>query len=86
MGPTDAEGNLEAPAVGEVVLSVPSPETLVREREEVRRVITQAGTGVQPLVVVVEAAEEFRQEELASVLEAAAHSARPVLLRVMRPG
>lgn len=84
VGPTDEEGNLEAAAAGEVVLSVPSPETLSREAGEVRRVIERAGTGVEPLVVVVEAAEELREEELAAVVEAAGHNDRPVILRVVR--
>lgn len=83
-GATDPAGNLEAPAAGEVVLSVPSPETLVREAEEVRRVIVEAGTGIEPLVVVVEAAEELREDELTPVLDAAEHSSRPVVLRVIR--
>jgi hypothetical protein len=85
-GPADEAGGLEAPDVGEVVLSVPSPETLSREPEEVRRVIARAGTGVEPLVVVVEAAEELRQEELAGVLEAADRTRRPVILRIIRDG
>jgi hypothetical protein len=84
IGLADAEGNLEPPAAGEVVLSVPSPETLAREAEEVRRVISRAGTGVEPLVLVVEAAEELRDDELASVLDAASRSSRPVLLRIIR--
>ena len=85
-GPTDAEGNLEAGAAGQVVLSVPSPEALEREAGEVRRVIGLAGTGVEPLVVVVEAAEELREEELAAVLAAASHTSRAVILRVVRDG
>jgi hypothetical protein len=83
-GPTDAEGNLEAPRAGEVVLSLPSPEALQREADAVRRVISQAGTGVEPLVVVVEAAEELREEELASIVDAAAHAPRAVILRIIR--
>ncbi len=83
-GPTDPEGNLEAEAAGEVVLSLPSPEALAREAGEVRRVIAQAGTGVEPLVVVIEAAEELRDEELAPALAATAHTSRPVILRVIR--
>ena len=86
IGPTDAKGQLEPPAAGQVVLSVPSPETLAREAGEVRRVITQAGTGVEPLVVVVEAAEELREDELAAVLEAAEHTSRPVIMRIIRDG
>ena len=86
IGATDEEGNLEPPLGGEVVLSVPSPEALAREADEVRRVIAHAGTGDEPLVVVVEAAEELRDEELAPVLEAAGHTSRPVILRVIRNG
>jgi hypothetical protein len=83
-GPADARGDLEPPAAGQVVLSVPSPEALPREPDEVRRVIAQAGTGVEPLVVVVEAAEELREEQLAPVVEAARHTSRAVIMRVMR--
>jgi hypothetical protein len=82
-GPTDAEGYLEPPAAGEVVLSVPSPEALAREAGEVRRVIAAAGTGVEPLVVEVEAAEELREDELAAILEAAGHTSRGVIVRIM---
>jgi hypothetical protein len=83
-GPTDAEGNLEAAAAGEIVLSVLSPEGLRREAGEVRRVLELAGTGTEPLVVVVEAAEELRDDELSPVLEAARHSPRAVILRIVR--
>ncbi len=85
-GPTDDEGNLEAISAGEVVLSVPSPEGLARDADAVRQVIARAGTGVEPLVVVVEAAEELRDEELAPVLSATAHTSRAVILRVIRDG
>jgi hypothetical protein len=84
VGLTDAEGNLEPADAGEVVLSVPSPESLAREAAEVHRVIAHAGPGVAPLVVVVEVAEELRDDELAPVLEAAGRSSRPVILRVIR--
>jgi len=83
-GPTDPEGNLEAIAAGQIVMSVLSPEALRREAGEVRRVIEQAGTGVEPLVVVVEAAEELREDELSAVLDAARHTRRAVILRVIR--
>ena len=83
-GPTDDEGDLEPPAAGKVVLSVPSPEALAREAGEVRRVIAQAGTGVEPLVVLVEAAEELRDDELAAILDAAGHASRGVILRILR--
>jgi hypothetical protein len=84
VGPTDAEGHLEPPAAGQVVLSLPSPEALERDAGEVRRVIAEAGTGVEPLVVVVEAAEVLRDEELAALIDAAGHSSRAVILRIMR--
>jgi hypothetical protein len=83
-GPTDPEGTLEAETAGEVVLTLPSPEALRREADEVRRVIARAGTGVEPLVVVIEAAEELRDEELAPAVAATAHTSRPVILRVIR--
>jgi hypothetical protein len=85
-GPTDAEGRLEAAGAGQIVLSVPSPEALARDPETIRRVIGQAGTGTEPLVVVVEAAEELRDEELAAVLQAAGHTSRAVILRIIGDG
>jgi hypothetical protein len=85
-GLTDERGNLEPPAGGELVLSVPSPAALSRAAEEVHRVIAHAGTGTQPLVLVVEAADELRDEQLRAVVEAAAHTTRPVILRVIRSG
>jgi hypothetical protein len=84
LGTTDAQGNLESIAAGQVVLSLPSPEALERESVEVRRVIGQAGTGVEPLVIVVEAAEELRTVELETVLDAAQHTTRAVILRIIR--
>ena len=45
-----------------------------------------AGSGVEPLVIVVEAADELREEELAAVVDAAGHASRPAILRVMRDG
>jgi hypothetical protein len=82
--PTDDQGDLEAPQAGEVVLSVASPEALAREAAEVRRVIGEAGTGIEPLVVVVEGAEELREDELAAVLDAAGRTSRAVILRIIR--
>jgi hypothetical protein len=83
-GDTDAYGNLEAIDAGEAVLAVPSPETLAREADEVRRVIALAGDGDGPLLVVVEAAEELREEEIAPVLDAMGHTERAVILRIAR--
>jgi hypothetical protein len=84
VGPTDAKGHLEPPAAGHVVLSLPSAEALEREAGEVRRVIGQAGTGVEPLVVVLEVAEELREDELAAILDAARRTSRGVILRIIR--
>jgi hypothetical protein len=83
-GYATADGHLEPPEAGQVVLSVPSPESLAREADEVRRVLARAGTGIEPLVVVVEAAEELRDDELAAVVDATDHAPRPVILRVLR--
>jgi hypothetical protein len=83
-GPTDDQGALEAAAAGRVLLSVPSPEALERDAAEVRRVIGRAGPGAEPVVVVVEAAEELREEELRAVLDAAGHTSRAVILRIIR--
>jgi hypothetical protein len=83
-GPADEAGALVPPDHGEVVLSLPSPEALARERDEVDRVIREAGQAVEPLVVVVQAAEQVRDEELASVVEAAKRTSRPVILRIIR--
>lgn len=85
-GLTDARGILEPPASGELVLSVPSADALPRVADEVRRVIAHAGTATQPLVVVVEAASELRDEHLTAIVEAAARTSRPVILRVIRGG
>jgi hypothetical protein len=83
VGPTDAEGRLEPPAAGQVVLSLPSPEALEREAGEIRRVIGHAGTGVEPLVVVLETADELREDELAALLDAASHTSRAVIVRII---
>jgi hypothetical protein len=85
-GLADAEGNLEASFAGQVVLSLPSPEALEREPGEVRRTIGGSGTGVEPLVVVLEAAEELREEELAVLLDASRDSPRAVIVRIIRDG
>jgi hypothetical protein len=85
-GPTDEEGVLEPPIAGQVVMSLPSPEALRRETGRVGDVIDEAGTSTEPIVVVVEAADELREEELAAVVTAAGRARRPVILRVIRDG
>ena len=72
------------PNAGEVVLTVPSPEALSRDPAQVRRVIDRAGTGTEPLVIVIDDAEELREDELAGLVQAAARSSRPVIVRVIR--
>jgi hypothetical protein len=84
--PADESGRIVPPDAGRIVLSVPSPETFTREPDEVRRVIDRAGAGDEPLVVVVEAADELRPDELAVVLDAADRSPRTVILRVVGDG
>jgi hypothetical protein len=74
--------NAPPPAPGHVVVSVLSPEALVREHDEVRRAVDDAGSGDEPLVVVVEAAEELRDDELAVMLDVARRAPRPVILRI----
>jgi hypothetical protein len=78
----EPDGRLGPPEAGEVVMSVLSPEALRSDQQEVRDVILQAADS-GPLVIVVEAAEELREDELAAVLDAAARAGRDVVLRVM---
>jgi hypothetical protein len=82
----DPAGKLDAPNAGEVVMSVLSPEALVRERDELRRIVGAAGAGADPVVVVVEAAAELREDELAAALDAARRSDRGVILRILADG
>ena len=51
--------------------------------DQVRDVIRRAPAEHEPLVIIVEAAEELREEELAVVLDAAARAQRRVIVRVM---
>jgi hypothetical protein len=81
--PADAEGRLMPPEAGEIVLNVLSPEALGREADEVKRVIKRAAADGDPLVVIVQVAEELRDDELAAVLAAARQTSRVVLLRVL---
>jgi hypothetical protein len=81
--PREADGRLGPPAAGEIVMSVLSPEALTREPDQVRDVISNAPDHHQPLVIIVQAAEELREDELAVVLDAAASTDRPVIMRVI---
>jgi hypothetical protein len=83
-GPTDEQGNLEHLS-GETVLAVPSFEELERQVDGLRHVLRQAGTGTQPLVIVVGAAEEIEDHLATAVVDAARDAPRPVFVRVIRP-
>ena len=83
-GPTDEQGTLEALA-GETVLSVPSFEELERQVDGLRHLLRQAGTGTQPLVIVVGAAEEIADQLATAVVDAARDAPRTVFVRVTRP-
>lgn len=73
----------DLPAAGRVVMSVLSPESLRRERAELDRALEVHGT--EAPVVVIEAAEELRDDELAAVVEAARHRhLDTVILRIER--
>jgi hypothetical protein len=78
----DPPGDIGPPEVGEVVLSVLSPEGL-RDAQGVRDAVAQTEVSDEPLTIVVEAAEELREDELAVVLDAARRADRQVVLRIM---
>ena len=77
------DGKLLPPEAGEIVLTVPSPETLRREPEQVGAAIRDAADDGPPLVVLVEGAEELRDDELSTVLDAALTADGIVILRVL---
>src|SRR5262249_29242125 len=60
----DPPGGIGPPEVGEVVLSVLSPEGL-RDAQEVRDAVAGTDAGDELLTIVVEAAEYLREDELA---------------------
>ena len=78
----EADGSLEPPEAGEVIMSVLSPEAL-REQDEIRDVIEGAAAGEEALVILVEAAEYVREDERAAVLDAATRVHRVIILRIM---
>jgi hypothetical protein len=80
--PEEDDGTIGPPAAGEIVLSVLSPEAL-RDRRDVEEAILNAPDGDEPLVIIVEAAEYLREDELAAVLDAANLSDRAVIVRIM---
>ena len=78
----DDLGRLSPPPAGEVVLTVLSPEALRRDPQVIRDAIDQADSD-QPPVIVVEAAEYLREDEIAAVLDAADRADRTVILRIL---
>jgi hypothetical protein len=78
----DAEGTIQPPEAGQVVLSFLSPEDLRREAEQVRQEISPDDSS-EPPVVVIEVAEELREDELASLLQAADEAGRVVILCIL---
>ena len=79
----DDLGRLNSPPAGEVVLTVLSPEALRRDPQVVRDAVAQAAGSDQPPVIVVEAAEYLREDEIAAVLDAADRADRTVILRIL---
>jgi hypothetical protein len=77
-------GRIDPPAAARAVFSTASPEGLVREREELAGALAAARTGTEPLAILVEGAEELREDELAAAQEATAHAKRDVILVLMR--
>jgi len=78
----DDLGRLSPPPAGEVVLTVLSPEALRRDPQVIRDAIDQADSD-QPPVIVVEAAEYLREDEIAAVLDAADRADRTVIVRIL---
>ena len=77
----DPSGNIGPPEAGEVVMSVLSPEGL-RNAQEVREAVGPAEAGDEAVTIVVRAAEELREDELAVVLDAARRADRLIIVRI----
>ena len=84
--PSSGAATIEPPSPGQVVYALPGPEGLVRERQELHDAIGGAPHGVEPLVIVVEAGNELRDDELEAAVNAADATSRPVILTVLRDG
>jgi hypothetical protein len=84
--PISGSATIEPPTPGQVVYALPSPESLVRERQELHSAISGAPHGNAPLVIVIEAGNELRDDELEAAVDAADTTSRPVILTVLRDG
>jgi hypothetical protein len=78
-----ADGRIEAPEAGRVVLSFLSPEDLRRESDQINREFS-LNIGSEPPVVVIQVAEELREDQLVILLQAAEQAKRPVILCVLQ--
>ena len=76
------DGTIQPPEAGQVVLSFLSPEALRREADQLGREI-RPDDGSEPPVVVIEVAEELREDELAALLKAAEQAGRTVILCIL---
>jgi len=81
--PADPEGRIVPPEGGEVVLSFLSPEALRHEAETVMQEISEVDGDDQPPVVVLQVAEELREDELSVLVAAADRARRTVILCVL---
>lgn len=81
--PVDDDGKLLPPRAGEIVLRVPSPEGLRRERQAILDEVVAAAEDGGPLVVLVEGAEYLRDDEIDAVLGAAEATKRVLILRIL---
>jgi hypothetical protein len=84
--PNSGAAAIEPPSPGQVVYALPSPEGLVRERQELHDAISGAPHGIEPLVILIEAGNELRDDELEAAVYAADTTSRPVILTVLRDG
>jgi hypothetical protein len=84
--PISGSATIEPPTPGQVVYALPSPESLVRERQELHSAISGAPHGNAPLVIVIEAGNELRDDELEAAVDAADTTSRPVIPTVLRDG
>jgi hypothetical protein len=81
--PVDDDGKLLPPRAGEIILRVPSPEALRRERQAILDEVVAAAADGGPLVVLVEGAEYLRDNEIDAVLGAADATKRVLILRIL---
>jgi hypothetical protein len=84
--PIGGSGRIEPPTTGHVVFTLPSPEVLLRDGDDVRRAVDLAPAGPEPVVVVLEAADTLREEHLAFLVDAAIRAPGPLVVAVLGPG